>query len=228
MTGDPLTCPECGKKHYVIHAEPGELKITGHPVGLVLEGHPENPAGRRLDSSPASGGRSLSTVDGEGGFRIELSGPLERGRPGEWHVLKVLKKVLAAEGHEVLQLSGARDHHGQDALLEIDGERTEVQITSIPQDVWKQLADGKDVVLEGDLDTAVALVRQAVLKMATSGRGVLLAIDAAQVAVFVNSRLVEKYLQRFDDPSQECGYADVWIVGPTTRSTIRLGRGRND
>ena len=69
----------CARSHYAIQAERGDFVVTGHPVGTVVEGAPDNAQGRAVDSAPGSGGRSYSIVDRAGTFIAELSEPLYRG-----------------------------------------------------------------------------------------------------------------------------------------------------
>jgi hypothetical protein len=87
---DGVPCASCGRRHFVLKAEPGEFKITGFPVGLVVEGDPNNPLGRRVENRPASGGASDSSITADGSFQSALSGNLDRGRTGEPHVVKIL------------------------------------------------------------------------------------------------------------------------------------------
>jgi hypothetical protein len=49
-------------------------------------------------------------------------------------------------------------------------------------------------------------------------------LDAAHVGAIVGPSLVEQYHEAYGDPEEEFSLAEAWIVGPTTRSTIRLGR----
>src|SRR3990172_8319112 len=103
--GRPIEPPDavcrCTPVSYVLNAEPGEMRITGHPVGMVVEGPLDSEDGRRVDCRPASGGRAFSDSDGTGSFSAELSAPLDRGRPAEGHAVGVLVKALRDRGDEV-------------------------------------------------------------------------------------------------------------------------------
>ena len=81
------TCLACTPRSYVLKAESGKIRITGSPVGFVVEGPPDHPDGRRVDYRPAPGGQSVSQTDVTGTFQADLSGSLERGRSGERHVM---------------------------------------------------------------------------------------------------------------------------------------------
>lgn len=222
MDGEPLTCPKCGRHHHVLQPKTAELLITGQPIGMVVEGDPESAGGRRLDSHPASGGKSLSTIDENGVFEIVLSGALDAGHPSESHVMKVLIDKVKASGADVHRIAGEQDERGEDALLKIDDDVVPVQVTTIPTDIWDRLAKGEQVVLRGDTDAAVALIREAVERKSRSARGALLALDASHVGVIIRQKLLDAYACQFGNPCEEFGYRSVWIIGITSRSSIRL------
>jgi hypothetical protein len=208
------------------HPQTGIYRLSGQPVGLVVEGPPESPNGRRVDSKPASGGRSYSSTDGTGTFAAELSGPLVRGRPGEGHALKVLIQALRARGDDVAPLSGNRDHDGEDGLLSINGNRVPVQVVSLPVDpsLWKELSSRDTAATSGTSQDAVQLVRQALTHKKGKAAGTILVLDAAHIGAIVGPSLVESYHAAFGNPEEEFSLVEAWILGPTVRSAIRLGR----
>jgi hypothetical protein len=218
-------CFACTPRSYVLKAEPGKLRITGSPVGFVVEGSPDHPDGRRVDYRPASGGQSVSQTDATGAFQADLSGSLERGRPGEPHVMKILAQVLRANGHDVRSVGGDRDDRGQDGLLSIDGRQVEVQIVSLPVDpqLWQELATRQASSRSGDRLVAVGLVRAALEHKAGRATGILLALDASHFGAMVGSKLVDAYIGMHGNPADEFSLVDVWIIGPTARSSVRLG-----
>ena len=110
------------------------MRITGHPVGVVVEGPLNSQEGRRVDSRPAAGGRASSRTDATGAFSAELHAPLDRGKPAEGHAAEVLVQVLRENGDGVERVDGDRDDHGEDALLLINGEQVSVQIVTLPSD----------------------------------------------------------------------------------------------
>ena len=75
---------------------------------MVVEGPPDSPQGRRVESRPSSGGRAYSRTDGTGAFDAELFAPLDRGRQGERHAIDVLIQALKARGDQVKLLPGGR------------------------------------------------------------------------------------------------------------------------
>jgi hypothetical protein len=40
---DGVPCSACGRRHFILKVEPGEMKITGFPIGMIVEGDPNNP-----------------------------------------------------------------------------------------------------------------------------------------------------------------------------------------
>lgn len=199
----------------------GELGIKGSPIGMVVEGPPDSPQGRRLESRPASGGRAFSETDGTGTFVAELSGELDRGRHAEEQAIDVLIQALKARGDQVQLLPGSQDDRGEDGRLSINGITTPVQVVSVPADpsLWNELSRQGTALRQGD---GVGLVRQALLHKKDKAIGTLLVVDAAQVGAIVGPALVENYCRKHGDPEREFSLREAWIIGPTVRSTIRL------
>ena len=217
--------PMCAPAKYVLKAEAGEYRSTGYRVGTLIEGPPDSTEGRRVDSRPASGGRSYSITDRTGAFIADLSGPLVRGRRGEGRVLEVLTQVLRARGEEVTPLVGGRDDRGEDGLLLIGGHTVRIQIVSMPVDpkVWKDLSVDNATFWEGKTGDAVRMVREAFVHKKDKAAGTLLALDGAHVGAIVGPRLVEAYQATNGDPEKEFSLVEAWIIGPTARSSVRLG-----
>jgi hypothetical protein len=233
-----MECEECGRPlestdsyylcspvAYTLNAEPGELRITGYSVGMVMEGPLESPDGRRVDSMPASGGRAYSRTDSTGAFTAELSDPLDRGRPAERHALKVLIQALQARGDQVILLPGGRDDRGEDGLLSINGRQIQVQVVSLPaeQSLWRELSLRGTALRQGTNRDAVELIRQALVHKKGKAARTLLVLDAAQVGAIIGPSLVMNYHAVYGDPEQEFSLVEAWIVGATARSAIRLG-----
>ncbi len=132
----------CSPRKTLLKAEPGNLRITANPIGVVVEGSPDSPDGRVVDSKPASGGRSHSKVDRDGTFTVELSGQLHKGRANEARVLKVLLQALRNRGVAAGALVGGQDHRGEDALVDLEGRRIAVQVVTVPVDpsLWRHLS----------------------------------------------------------------------------------------
>lgn len=221
MAGTPPNCPTCSPR---ITPATGKYEITPYPIGTVVESPPNHSGGRRVEYRPASGGKAISDTDTVGSFKAELSGRLERGKSNEPYVMKTLAAALRGQGHQVNRKRGARDDRGEDGLLVVDGRQIEVQIVTMPvdPDVWKTLTATGAFSGAGDLHAQVALVRGALERKALSAKGTLVALDAAHFGAIVRRELVDAYLAKYGNPVKEFSFDDVWIVGPTVRSSIRL------
>jgi len=222
-------CPMCAPANPVLTPGTGGYGMTGSPVGTLVEGHPDSTEGRRVDSRPASGGRSYSSTDSTGAFTADLSGPLVRGRQGEGRVLDVLTHVLRARGEEVTPVVGWRDNRGEDGLLSIGGHTVRIQIVSMPADskVWKELSMDDVAFRQGTIDDAVQVVRETLLHKKDKAAGTLLALDAAHIGAIVGPRLVQAYQAAHGDPEEEFSLVEAWIIGPSVRSSVRLGLRRS-
>lgn len=204
--------------------EPATIAIVVHPAGLVVEGPSDDPAGRRVEARPASGGRADSVLSSDGSFDIRWAGSLDRGRPGEGRAVKSLIQAMTTAGLTVERVVGARDDRGEDAKLLIDGKVTSVQCVSVPVDSnrWATLHRDGELRFVGDADAAVALVRDALEHKRDKARGTLLLLDMAQVGAIVAPSLVRGYRAKYPDPEIEFQVAQAWLVGPTARSAVRL------
>jgi hypothetical protein len=139
-------------------------------------------------------------------------------------VLSVLVAALNGQGHQVNRKRGARDDRGEDGLLVVDGHQIEVQVT-MPTDseVWETLNATGASSPEADLRAQVGFVRRALERKANKAKGALVALDATHFGALVGRALVDAYLAEYRSPVEEFSFRDVWIVGPTVRSTVRLG-----
>ena len=194
-------------------------------IGVVVEGDPDDPNGRTVDATPPSGGRSQSTVDSAGNVVIELTGALDRGRQAQGRALKVLMQALGAQGDTVARVPGERDDRGEDALLLLNGNRVTVQIVSLPIDQrpWRELtAVGKTSVVLTRREV-IQVVRNGFLRKKESAQGTLLVLDVAQIPGIVSRAMVAEYVSIHRDPEQEFKLLQAWLVGPTLRSTLRIG-----
>ncbi len=230
-----MDCPKCAKPiessdgahrcAYVLDAEPGSYAITGQPVGSVVEGRPDNPEGRRVDSRPASGGRAYSRTDEEGGFVVELSGVLDKGRANERHALEILVQAFRQTGRDASLATGGQDERGEDGVLMLDGRRFGVQVVSVPVDpnVWKTLSARGHLKANGTIDEAVSMIRGALEHKRGKAIGTILVLDAAHFGAPIGPLLVQAYRAHHGDPEREFSLVEAWLVGPTSRSAFRLG-----
>jgi len=143
--------------------------------------------------------------------------------------MKVLVAALKEQDHEVSQKRGARDEDGEDGLLLVDGRQIEIQIVTMPSDteVWRTLNASGASSRAGDLRAQVGLVRGALERKARKAKGTLVALDAAHFGALVRRELVDAYLAEYRAPVEEFSFDDVWIIGPTVRSSVRFLRREN-
>jgi hypothetical protein len=221
---DGLPCSSCGRRNFILRPEPGEFKITGFPIGMIIEGDPNNPQGRRVESRPAAGGSADSSINADGEFQATFSGKLARGRAGESQVTKVLFNKWRELESDVRQDDSARDDFGEDGIIVLNGRRLPLQIVTVPNSpaVWKDLNVNDAAALSGNLAVAVSLLRDAIIAKSLKARGAVLALDITHIAAIVNRKVIEQYLAFFGDPVAEFSFESVWLVGPTTRSTVEL------
>jgi hypothetical protein len=210
------------RQDLTIKAEPGIIASIGNRPGVIIESA-SGPDGRTVDARPPSGGRSLSSVDSSGTLTADLSGRLERGTDGQWHVLKVLVEALRGRGDTVERLPAkdARDDRGEDGMLSLNGKRVPVQAVSLPVDksTWKELSSRGATSIEG---AAVEIIRQALVLKKGKAAGTILALDAAHIGAIASPSVVAAYVAKHGDPEKEFGLLEAWIVAPTVGSTIRL------
>jgi hypothetical protein len=139
-----------------------------------------------------------------------------------------LVQALRERGDRVESLSGGRDDRGEDGLLWINGRQTPVQVVSLPADssLWRELSAEGVAARQGTDREAVELVRDALIRKRAKARGTILVLDAAHIGAIISRSLVETYRTEYGDPEVEFSLIEAWIVGPTTRSVIRLGGSR--
>lgn len=221
---DGVPCSACGRRHFVLEAERGEYNIALSPISTILEGDPDDPGGRRVESRPASGGAADSVIAADGTFEATLTGPLKVGRAGERGVAQVLASKLREVGYDIEAGDDARDDFGEDEILLINGRRTTLQVVTVPSDpaFWKKLNLTGEAALSENRAAALSILRDAIVAKSLKTKGNVLALDVAHVAAIVSPALVKGYLDAFGNPAKEFDFHSVWLVGPTARSTMEL------
>jgi hypothetical protein len=74
-----------------------------------------------------------------------------------------------------------------------------------------------------DLHAQVSFIRRALERKADKAKGALVALDATHFGALVGRALVDAYLAEYRSPVEEFSFRDVWIIGPTVRSSACLG-----
>jgi hypothetical protein len=131
---------------------------------------------------------------------------------------------MRAFGRTVERVGSAQDDRGEDEVLLVHGKKILLQCVSVPVDPtkWAELARQGQTQIEGSIDDAVALVRDALEHKRSSANGTLLLLDMAHLGAVVTPRLVRAYREAYPNPQTEFNVVEVWLVGPTTLSTQRL------
>ena len=220
-------CPSCGSRDKTVRlrAESRQVKVLGGRMGFVKD----SPAAREKPHSIAVqtplGSTSEAHLSLDGRVSLAASGRPDVGRCGEPQVTDILVQRLIADGCNVSLLAGAADGRGEDALLQMNGERVTVQATSVPSNspYWRQAAHSS-ARTDVDIDGAVEWLREAIVsKSFVDDRSrTILAIDARHAGVLGDSAIRAAYLLRHPSPTSEYGFAQTWIVGPTASHCIRL------
>jgi hypothetical protein len=133
-------------------------------------------------------------------------------------------QAMRLRGVRVERIGGARDDRGEDARLTIDGTDTTIQCVSVPltSTLWASLSDWGEAELRGTAAEVVTMVPQALLHKRSKAAKAILALDMAQIGAVVRPQLAREYRKVFPDPAVEFTFREVWLVGPTERSTLLL------
>jgi hypothetical protein len=223
-------CPVCGGGPLDVNVTPSGLDLRfGTGRAGTVSSQRDGDVQRLLTSSTRGATSSVKTD----GMRVsgQVGSPVDVGRPGEPRVLGLLLAMLRSAGHTVKELQ-ASDGSGEDGLIEIDGQRLEIQIVSAPGSghfLWSDVSRGTatfDASTQEAAEWLHASVHSKFKLYAPSIRSqMLLAIDIGHFGVLATPEVLDEYLARFDDPSTTYGFGSVWLIGPTTEYCHRLGGG---
>lgn len=206
-------------------AEPGKYSLEGRAIGTVYDSPANGDKPHSIHVQTGLGARSEAHLLAGGAVKLGASGPPDVGTRGESQVQEILIQRLASEGQPVSALPGATDSRGEDGLLIIDGNQYTLQVTAVPPsaEYWGTAARGSattEVANQG----AVGWLRRAVLaKSGVDDRSrTILAIDARHAGVLADPAIAEAYRQTYSSPSKEFGFAQAWVVGPTSSNCTNL------
>ena len=206
----------------------GVLAITSvGSVGTVVDG--VDPAtGDYTINVNADGVRSKSQLKRDGSLSLEAQGAASVGRPGQARAIRTLCQRLEANGH-VVTVEPGEDNRGEDGILTLNGLNYVLQLVTAPggSPFWRQANAG---VATSDVDQAGALewMRSAIdakaRKIPPRERPrTVLALDAQHAGMLAADAVIAAYLNRFNSPKAEFGFAAVWVVGPTVPRCLRIG-----
>ena len=182
----------------------------------------------RVDDAPV--GRSDARLTPAGCVLLEVERVADRGRGGEAQLKRTLQSTLRHDFPNITIMPGS-DAHGEDGLVEISGRTLIVQIVTSPSvpEFWRTAKEGvatERVNLCDATDWLRAAIKAKFTKIPETQRAAtLLAIDARHAGILATTPVLDTYVQRFDNPVAEFGFASVWIVGPTEDYCLRLGDG---
>jgi hypothetical protein len=229
LTPSEGICRECGRKHFVLRAEPGQIQYTGYPPAIVIDGKdPETGETHIRVNSPDA--TSEARVSPTGEIRLQVEGA-EAGRKSELWTIKTLRQALRSSGIAASKLEAA-DSRGEDAVFRVENVDYVVQVATTPSvpEFWRE-ASTSSARTEVGRQKGVEWLRQTIENKAAvippSQRATtILAVDARHAGVLAADPLVAaSYCSQFNSPACEYGFASVWIVGPTTKHCVRLGDG---
>ncbi len=220
---DRSPCPTCGSGDITIEVDAADdLRLAGEAPHIVQAG----PQGRWFSVKAPTGGRSEAVLK-DGRVQVVLQGPVDVGERGEPRVRGTLIDALRWQGVEVTWRPGINGR-GEDAILTIAGQDVTVQITTAPgaPALWQDVSVGS-----AGTDVAVAQAARWVHERCAAKAALddkartLLAVDAQHFGILASPEIVASYLAQFGEPRAEFGFGAVYIVGPTTSATTRLGAG---
>jgi hypothetical protein len=222
------SCPRCGCGSWdaTVYPEGFALNTAIGRPGTVAQSRTEG--GERTQYTSPAGTESSSEVN-DGRVTFELRGTQDVGKEGEARVIECVAGALRAQGHEVRAVVRNEeekrddDKHGVDGRLEVDGRPIPIQIVTAPLDCEFLAAAAKGVARTEVTWLAAARWLQQAIKSKSSHyppddrKSMLLAIDVRHVAVvrvIVDSNLRAE--------AAAAGFDAVWLVGPTTDTTVML------
>ena len=217
-------CPHCGRKDAIAVASGVETQGQLGTPGLVAKRVDVDDGRAEVTVHSAAGWNVLGSLDATGRAEHQFVGRAPVGRPNELHSAKTLSAALSSSLDSPVTYKSAADERGEDVVLTFaDGRQQAVQITLAIADspAWSALGDGIEHVhcsSVGDLADGLrrAIQAKARKRGLNSQKRSALWLDARLVPVAAWKEVIEAYLSRHPPPCEEFGFADVWVVGPTT------------
>lgn len=197
------------------------------------------PEGRRITHTPATGARSVSQLT-TSGVVGHVAPPVDAGAKSELRVFNsVLRYLRQLYGEEVLavdtppppeQAQRNRDATGEDGKLRIAGVEVPIQTTVLVPDqkFYQRVSRGGAEVAASHADAATWLHQQIMQKIDTNyadAEGMILAVDLSHFGALAMPAVVDAYRQAYPDEKQVFGA--VLLVGPLYDLVVPLGRSRS-
>jgi len=222
---DRAPCPGCGSSSRRYDLAVHAAARADAKLGLVHDSPAAPGKAHSINVQSGSGMRSSAELGPEGVVRISASGRPDVGTRGEPELVGILLRRLADEGSSLRLIDGASDSRGEDGLLAGDNQEFVLQVTAVPSNsaFWREVAQGSGST-QVPKEHAVAWLRDAVVlkaKMAEPEQTIL-AIDARHAGVLADPAIAELYRSTYSSPTVEYGFAQAWVVGPTSSNCTRL------
>jgi len=222
-------CPACGApRAFRMTLEPGKDTVEGYPPAIIIDG-PDPASGDLRIRVNSPGGTSVTRLSPSDQLSLVVEGA-EAGRKSESWAVDTLRTKLTEQGFQVAVASGA-DDRGEDRLLRVRDQTFVVQVATTPgvPSLWRD-ASVSSATTQVALHQAVEWLHDTVEAKArdiprAQRASTILAIDARHAGLLARDTVADLYASRFGSPSQEHGFASVWVIGPIPRYCVRLGEG---
>lgn len=211
-----------------LDAEPGEVRIAGFAPSIIIAGRDQATGHSRIrvqDPETAS----VSTRSPDGRITTEVTGVANVGRAGEPRLTRTFRQALSRAGIEIITSPG-RDDWGEDGVFTAGTRQLVLQVVTSPADAdfWSETRSGASK--EGSAEEAVKWLHEVITKKAertppAERSRTVIAVDIRHAGVLAEQPSLDTYLKTYDEPTAAFGLASVWVIGPTTEMTSRLGVG---
>lgn len=200
-------------KSYVIKPQTGKFTVSGQGVAAIAD------EATKVGLNDFNGGRSSTRRDDDGRIHVLLSDSLLRGTDNEPSVRDVLGQLLAGT------IEKGENSRGEDARLRTpEGKLLTIQIVTVPpeEEINREIRVGKTVervLTDRQAAEWIAMSIHKKLKFATPTT--ILALDARPYGILTDDAVLREFREAFPE-LLDCGFNQIWLVGPTAPRSIRL------
>lgn len=208
-----------------------EMRFASGRVGTVTEERDATGEHLQIRTRTPEGARSDEQL-ADGVLSLNIYGPTQAGSKGEPRAIGILLGRLRQEGHQVSLDPHWENERGEDGILLFRNERLTLQVVTVPSIpvLWKNAKLGSAKTSVSVTDAANWIREAVVAKFTVTSPAecarTIIVLDAALAGILSAHEVVDTYLGLYEDPKIEFGLASIWLVGPTTSTTIRIGTGR--
>lgn len=222
-------CSSCGSldQSITIDLVGVELHCESGNVGTVTD--ERTASGAKLRTQTPGGAHSDSSLTRKD-VSFNINGSIEIGRKGESRALGTLLQKFQEEGFQVTLKTG-QDDRGEDGVLQFKDQCLTLQVVLVPRcpKLWHD-AIRDSVTTTVPITTSIEWIYEAIqakhTKTSTGERAkTILILDVGLTGILSSNEVVSTYLDLHNDPHTEFKFASIWLVGPTSSTTIQLGNG---